>query len=317
MNIMLKASFSTTQPNYQDRLKQYYYHNHSRHPNGSTQNKESLSLNYNSLKEAPEDGASSTVPKDTMLHFEIPQRTRQKFISAEDAVALVRDGDTVCVSGFVSQGAPEAVLKALGERYENTSSPNNLSLLFGGGPGDWDKRGLNHLAKKKVASCPMLKRVIGSHYGQVPAIAELALSNEIEAWTLPLGSISRMIRAQSTHSPGHITNIGIGTYVDPSMSGGAANEAALQSELHKKLISRIKIDDQDNLMYKALPINVAIIRGTTADSQVRILSFSRKANVCDVAFLLSRIDSLLRKPSNLSKNHDGSLSTLLYREILQ
>jgi propionate CoA-transferase len=112
----------------------------------------------------------------------------------------------------------------------------------------------------------MLRRTIGGHYGQVPMVAQLALDEKIEAWTLPMGSVSRMIRAQSTHSPGHITSVGIGTYVDPEISGGAANEKATKSKLHDKLVTRIAIDDQIHLMYKALPIDVAIIRGTTADA---------------------------------------------------
>jgi hypothetical protein len=61
----------------------------------------------------------------------IPRRIRQKVVSAEDAVALVRDNDTVSVSGFVAQGAPEAILKALGQRYKDTKEPKNLTLLFG------------------------------------------------------------------------------------------------------------------------------------------------------------------------------------------
>jgi hypothetical protein len=69
------------------------------------------------------------------IQYEIPQNVRQKVVSPKDAVALVRDGDTVCVSGFVAQGTPEAVLKSLGEKYEKTGSPNKLTLLFGGGPG--------------------------------------------------------------------------------------------------------------------------------------------------------------------------------------
>jgi hypothetical protein len=81
--------------------------------------------------------------------YTIPKRTEQKMIRAEDAVALIRDGDTVAVSGFVTQGSPEAVLKALGERFANTASPCNLTLLFGGGPGDYGERGLSHLAKEK------------------------------------------------------------------------------------------------------------------------------------------------------------------------
>ena len=101
-----------------------------------------------------------------------------------------------------------------------------------------------------------------------------------------MGSISRMIRAQATHSPGHITTVGLGTYVDPTPGvgvGGAANELALKSSLHQELVTKISIgfgpkaDEMkaDYLMYKALPIQVAIIRATTADSSGN-LSFERK-----------------------------------------
>lgn len=188
--------------------------------------------------------------------YDIPQRVRQKLISASDAVALVRDGDTVCVSGFVTQGAPERVLKALGQRFTDTQEPKNLTLLFGGGPGDYGERGLSHLAKVAEDGTCMLKRTIGGHYGQVPKVAELVLDEKVEAWTLPMGSISRMIRSQSTHSPGHITTIGIGTYVDPEVNGGAANESAKKSSLHDLLVSRIDVQGQMFLSYKALPIDV-------------------------------------------------------------
>lgn len=96
------------------------------------------------------------------ISYHIPQRVREKVISAEDAVALVSDGDTVCVSGFVCQGAPEALLKALGERFEKQQKPKDLTLLFGGGPGDYGEGGLSHLAKvSKDGKTQMLKRTIG------------------------------------------------------------------------------------------------------------------------------------------------------------
>ena len=87
-------------------------------------------------------------------------------------------------------GCPEAILKALGQRFDASGSPNRLTLLFGGGPGDWETRGLNHLARmaKEGSDKPsMLRRTIGGHYGQVPKVAELTLNNEVEAWTLPMG----------------------------------------------------------------------------------------------------------------------------------
>ncbi len=98
----------------------------------------------------------------TNLKYHIPQRVREKVISAEDAIALVRDGDTVCVSGFVCQGAPELLLKTLGERFEQTQEPKDLTLLFGGGPGDYGERGLSHLAKiSPDGKTQLLKRTIG------------------------------------------------------------------------------------------------------------------------------------------------------------
>jgi propionate CoA-transferase len=108
----------------------------------------------------------------------------------------------------------------------------------------------------------------------------MVLNEKVEAWCLPMGSISRMIRAQSTHSPGHITTIGIGTYVDPDLNGGAANEKATKSPFHKELVTKIDIQDQTFLNYKALPVDVAIIRGTTADTSGNI-SIEHESLMCD------------------------------------
>jgi len=102
-------------------------------------------------------------PKTTSnLKWDIPQRIHEKVISAEDAVALVQNGDTVAVSGFVCQGSPEGLLKALGERFQATQEPKDLTLFFGGGPGDYGERGLSHLAKvSEDGQTQMLKRTIG------------------------------------------------------------------------------------------------------------------------------------------------------------
>ena len=152
-------------------------------------------------------------------------------------------------------------------------------------------RGLNYLARiPKLEdgsnAPPMIKRAIGAHFGQVPMLGDLAVNNQIAAWTLPLGSISRMIRAQATHSPGHITTVGLGTYVDPDVgSGGAANDLALQSPLHNELVTKLSIGydgkmKTDYLLYKALPIQVGIIRATTGDS-LGNLSFEHESLLCD------------------------------------
>lgn len=75
----------------------------------------------------------------------------------------------------------------------------------------------------------------------------------------------------------------MGTYVDPTPgvgTGGAANESALASPFNNELVTKISVDNADYLMYKALPINVAIIRATTADSSGN-LSFEHESLLCD------------------------------------
>ena len=276
---------------------------------------------------SPEEFDCSTIQSS----FNIPSHAQQKLCAPSDAVSLISCGDTICVSGFVGQGSPDLLLKALADRYQQESEEGaesgcvgDLTVLFGGGPGDWKNKGLNYLVRtsrnvdkrgvvsvqnqpfgfvsnensttfrsnvSKSRRVPLVKRAIGAHFGQVPLLADLAAKNAIEAWTLPLGSISRMIRAQATHSPGHITTVGLGTYVDPTPgmgNGGAANRLALQSPLHSELVTKLSIGygpDGDRmkshyLMYKALPIQVAIIRATTADSSGN-LSFEHESLLCD------------------------------------
>ncbi len=87
------------------------------------------------------------------------------------------------VSGFVAQGSPDLILKSLADRYEQECKDGikdgvgNLTILFGGGPGDWDSRGLNYLAsipqlEDGSTAPPMIKRAIGAHFGQVPMLGE-------------------------------------------------------------------------------------------------------------------------------------------------
>src|SRR3954454_6154760 len=77
---------------------------------------------------------------------------KNKIVSAAEAVALVRDGDTVAVSGFVGIGTPDELLIALRERFDETQHPAGLTLMFAAAPGDGKERGLNRLAGARPVS---------------------------------------------------------------------------------------------------------------------------------------------------------------------
>src|SRR3954470_22892945 len=73
-----------------------------------------------------------------------------KIVTAQEAIALIRDGDTVAVSGFVGIGTPDELIIALAERFRETAAPSGLTLMFAAAPGDGKERGLNRLADERL-----------------------------------------------------------------------------------------------------------------------------------------------------------------------
>lgn len=185
---------------------------------------------------------------------------RNKIVTAGEAIAIIRDGDTLCCSGFGSNGVPVELILALEKRFLETGSPHDLTLFFGGGPGDGNDGGINRLAHEKLLKC-----VIGGHYGLVPKIGQLALENKVDAYNLPLGVISHMYRDISCGLPATISKVGLHTFVDPRFDGGKIN-----SRTKDDIVSLINYNGDELLVYKTLPISVAFIRGTTSDSEGNI-----------------------------------------------
>jgi propionate CoA-transferase len=185
-------------------------------------------------------------------------KRNNKICTAEAAVNLIKDGDTVATGGFIGSGFAEEVAIALEERFLKTGNPKNLTTINAAGQGDTKTKGLNHLGHEGL-----VRRVIAGHIGLAPQLQQLIRENKILGYNFPQGVVSHLFRDIAAHKPGPITTVGLGTFVDPRVEGGKLND--LTKKTGEDLIEVITVGGKEHLWYKSMPINVAILRGTTAD----------------------------------------------------
>ena len=199
-----------------------------------------------------------------------------KFMSAEQAVALIQDGDTVGLMGG-GGGLMEAthVFEAVQARYLATQQPRKLTVMHALGIGDKKTKGMNCFAHEGLVA-----RVIGGHWVWSPAMQQLAAQEKIEAYILPGGVSSQLMREIGAGRPGLFTHVGLGTVCDPRLGGGCMNTSADPD----RLAEVVAMDGREYLRYKTFPIHVAIVRASAADEDGNI-SFEHEAANLDAQSL--------------------------------
>ncbi len=179
-----------------------------------------------------------------------------KVVSFEKAVSYIHDGDTVMIGGSGGGHAiPEALIVALENRFLTENNPKNLTLLHPVGVGDNVSQGVGHLAHPGL-----VKRIVTGALVNSPAFQVRAEEETVEAYTLPQGALSELIREMAAGRPGLFSQVGLHTFVDPRMGGGRQSKCAKE-----ELVKLVNLEGKDWIFYKPYQVDIAFLRGTTAD----------------------------------------------------
>lgn len=184
-----------------------------------------------------------------------------KFVSAEEAIEVIKSGDTISSSGFFGMGTADEVIQAIEKKFLETGQPRDLTLTHAAGQDYYGNNyGLNRLGKEGL-----LKKCISGFFRMEPDIIKLVVENKIEAYTFPMGVVLHLYRAMAGRKPGVVTHVGLKTFADPRETGGKLNDISKED-----FVKLVEIDGKEYLFYKSFPVDVAIIRGTSADEDGNI-----------------------------------------------
>lgn len=188
-----------------------------------------------------------------------------KICGAREALSCIKDGDTVAVSGFNLTTAPEYLILELFEMWKETGHPKNLFIISDTLPAVPGRAFDKVFAELyEMPNQDFIRGVLMPFIGWSPALMKMTLENRIEVYSWAIGTCSYWFREAASGRPGIITKVGLGTFLDPRQDGGASNEIAKEKKTCK--VSVMEIDGEEWLLYQAPLPDVALIRGTTADT---------------------------------------------------
>jgi len=181
-----------------------------------------------------------------------------KTVSLHDAVALIPEGATLMIGGFLDVGSPERLIDELVRQGKcNLTVIANDTAMPGVGIG-------------KLVATGLLRKAIVSHIGLNPQTQEQMLSGKLEVELVPQGTLIERIRCGGYGLGGVLTPTGIGTVVERDKRKIDVNgkeylvETALRADF--ALVHAFVADYTGNLTYALTARNFNPIMAMAADS---------------------------------------------------
>lgn len=157
-----------------------------------------------------------------------------KEITAKKAAEFVKDGMTVMIGGFMSNGTPEILMDALVEK-----GVRNLTVIA-------NDTGIPGTGVAKLVAAGVIKKLIASHIGLNPQTGQLMNEGKMEVILVPQGTLAEQIRAGGAGLGGVLTPTGLGTDV-------------------AKCKETIVVDGREFLLEKPIRADIALLRGSEMD----------------------------------------------------
>lgn len=188
-----------------------------------------------------------------------------KLVSLAEAASRIKDGAVVTVSSSSALGCPDRMLQAIGQRFQETGHPRNITTIHPIAAGDmYGVKGMDHIAQEGL-----LARVIAGSYPSgpsnlpMPAIWKMIVDDAIPAYNVPSGILFDMHRDVAARRPGVLTKVGLETFVDPVREGCAMNAKGAAAPI----VKRTDFGGETWLHFPNIVPDVCILRATTADER--------------------------------------------------
>ena len=182
----------------------------------------------------------------------------KRAITAEAAAALVTDGSSLMIGGFMGVGTPDRIIDALVAR-----GARNLTVIAN----DTARPGVG-IGKLIDAGCVI--HVKASHIGTNPVTQKKMIEGEIKVDLIPQGTLVECIRAGGAGLGGVLTPTGIGTVVEDGKRIIEINGKQFLLELPLRadfaLILAHTADYNRNLTYRLTAANFNPLMAVAADT---------------------------------------------------